>query len=51
MLAFEWYNQIDAGYARESAYAMTEMKLKEYSGVHNSLKLDVTYLILVHVQK
>ena len=23
MLAFEWYNQIDAGYARESAYAMT----------------------------
>ena len=23
MLAFEWYNQIDAGYARESAYALT----------------------------
>lgn len=23
MLAFEWYNEIDAGYARESAYATT----------------------------
>ena len=23
MLAFEWYSQIDAGYARESAYALT----------------------------
>ena len=34
MLAFEWYNK---------------MKLKEYSGVHNSLKPDVNYLILVHV--
>ena len=23
MLAFEWYNQIDAGYTREGAYALT----------------------------